>query len=531
MMNPESDLPATPSILIVDDDPDICMALTDLLLHEGYRVEAVGTGTQAIELARQQRYHGTLLDIGLPDVDGLTVLKSLLVQNPTLPVIVLTAFGKSENAVEALKRGAFAYLMKPYNGEELKATLRRALGVHALALRVEHAQSALLDSEERFRSVVESAPDAIILADRQGIIISWNKAAQTLFLYTREEIVGKPLTLIMPSRYRLAHEQGLERMRATGQSRVIGETLELHGLRKDNTEFPLELDLGTWTTQAGTFFSGIIRDITERKLAEESLRASMERFDLAIRGSREGLWDARIVAEDPFNPRNSIFYSTRFKELLGYQDHEFEGVIGSWASQLHPEDQALVFAALRDHLERSIPYEIEYRMFTKQGECRWFAARGQALWDETGRPVRMSGSFNDITRRKLAEEALRESQERFRQLAENIREVFWLTDPAKMQMLYISPGYEEIWGRTCESLYAEPKSWLDAIHPGDRARVLEAALTKQVLGTYDEEYRIVRPDGSIRWIRDRAFPIRDQAGTVYRLAGVADDITERRQGT
>lgn len=134
-----------------------------------------------------------------------------------------------------------------------------------------------------------------------------------------------------------------------------------------------------------------------------------------------------------------------------------------------------------------------------------------------------------LSRLKQAEESLRESQERFRQLAENIREVFWLTDPVKNQMIYISPGYEQVWGRTCQSLYASPRSWLEAIHPDDRERVLEAALTKQVRGQYDEEYRIVRPDGSIRWIRDRAFPIRDHGGMIYRIAGLAADITEHKQ--
>jgi PAS domain S-box-containing protein len=125
--------------------------------------------------------------------------------------------------------------------------------------------------------------------------------------------------------------------------------------------------------------------------------------------------------------------------------------------------------------------------------------------------------------------ALGEREERFRQLAENIQEVFWLTDPAKNQMLYISPGYEKIWGRTCASLYAEPRNWLEAIHPEDRQRVLQEALTRQVEGTYDEEYRIVRLDSSLRWIRDRAFPVRNAAGQVYRIAGVAEDITKHKE--
>jgi two-component system, cell cycle sensor histidine kinase and response regulator CckA len=131
--------------------------------------------------------------------------------------------------------------------------------------------------------------------------------------------------------------------------------------------------------------------------------------------------------------------------------------------------------------------------------------------------------------RKQAETALRESEEKFRQLAENINEVFWITDPAKNRMLYISPAYEKIWGRSCASLYQSPRSWLDAIHPEDRPRIVEAATTKQPRGEYDETYRILRPDGSVRWIHDRAFPIRNPAGEVYRVVGTAEDVTEHRQ--
>jgi PAS domain S-box-containing protein len=129
----------------------------------------------------------------------------------------------------------------------------------------------------------------------------------------------------------------------------------------------------------------------------------------------------------------------------------------------------------------------------------------------------------------LQNEALRESEARFRQLAESIHEVFWMTDVEKRQMLYISPAYEEIWGRTCASLLAAPLDWMEALHPDDRDRVVQAVLHKQARGAYDEQYRILRPDGSLRWIHDRAFCVRDETGAVYRLAGVAEDVTIRRQ--
>jgi two-component system cell cycle sensor histidine kinase/response regulator CckA len=129
---------------------------------------------------------------------------------------------------------------------------------------------------------------------------------------------------------------------------------------------------------------------------------------------------------------------------------------------------------------------------------------------------------------KQAERILHESEERFRQLAENINEVFWLTDPTRKEFLYVSPAYESIWGRTCKSLFERPDSFFDAIHPDDRSRVLDTFRAANGV-SYELEYRIVRPDGAVRWIRDRAFPVCDSAGGTMRIAGVAEEVTEKRQ--
>ena len=136
-------------------------------------------------------------------------------------------------------------------------------------------------------------------------------------------------------------------------------------------------------------------------------------------------------------------------------------------------------------------------------------------------------TFSDVTSRIQAEQHLKESETRFRQIAENVREVLWVTDPAKSQMLYISPAYERVWGRSVESLLENPMSFVEAIHPEDRRHVI-AAFPKQLTGEYDEVYRIVRPDGGVRWVRDRAFPVKDGKGEVYRVTGIATDITDTK---
>ncbi|MBO0784214.1 MAG: PAS domain S-box protein, partial [Ktedonobacteraceae bacterium] len=126
------------------------------------------------------------------------------------------------------------------------------------------AEGRLRESEARYRIVAESANDAIVSADSEGRIISWNGAAQDMFQFTEDEALGQPLTMIIPERHRQAHQQGWERYRRTGTQYIMGRVVEFHGLRKDGSEFPVELSLSSWKTESGALFSGIIRDITER---------------------------------------------------------------------------------------------------------------------------------------------------------------------------------------------------------------------------------------------------------------------------
>lgn len=145
----------------------------------------------------------------------------------------------------------------------------------------------------------------------------------------------------------------------------------------------------------------------------------------------------------------------------------------------------------------------------------------------SGRPATL-GVAADITELKTTGDSLRDSELNFRQMAENIRDIFWLTDWSERKVLYVSPAYERIWGSPGQSLLDDPRNWVRAIHSDDQARVTDAFEQNTMAGKYDIEYRIVTPDGQTRWIHDRAFPIQDEDGKVYRVAGVSEDITERK---
>ena len=496
-----------PQILLVDDDPDICLALHDFLTHEGYGVHVVRTGQEAIERAQSQRFDAVLLDLGLPDQDGLVVLQTLHKMDHKLPIIVLTAFTTTEKTVESLNQGSFAYLTKPYNRNEVKAVLERAIGMRHLAAKAERTEHALTESEGRFRALLRSAADAIICADANGHILSWNRAAERMFGYTEEELLGQPLLVIMPLRHRDDHRARLEAFRRTGEPAVIDRTIEVDGVRRDGSEFPIELSIGTWETQDGPCFSAIVRDMTDRKRVEETLRRQQIEQQALL-----DLIPAMVWYKDD---RNRIIRTNRLAaESI---DKTVAEVEGRSTYDLYPDeaeryyqDDLEVIRCGRPKLGIIEPYQ------TPSGKKRWVQTDKVPYRDPDGNIIGVL----------VFAQHMREHYRLLRALAEHIDEVFSLVTPDNGRILYISPVYETVWGRSCDSLYAAPLSWLDAVHADDEARVRTAVQARSGGEPYEIDYRIVRPDGAIRRIRDRAVPVRDETGTVRQIAGIATDVTE-----
>jgi PAS domain S-box-containing protein len=216
------------------------------------------------------------------------------------------------------------------------------------------------------------------------------------------------------------------------------------------------------------------------------------------------------------------------ERLFGYSAEE---VCGRHISFVYPDEErdlveGRVIAPLREMGE----HQLEVRMRKKGGEDFYAHLSLSLLRDASGAPAGMIGYSADITEARQARMALRESEERFRQMAESIQEIFWLTDAAASRLLYVSPACERTWGRTSATLCGTPASaMLDFIHAEDRDRVLAVLRSIQEGKEFSEEFRIVRPDGSVRWVWDRGFPVRDEFGRVWRFAGITQDITERKQ--
>lgn len=250
---------------------------------------------------------------------------------------------------------------------------------------------------------------------------------------------------------------------------------------------------------------------------------------LALQARRyRRLFDQRLVGiyrSDPGPGGKIIACNQAIADMFGFDAPE--QMVGVRADAFYRGGVEDREAAMEELAESRVLVEYELALRRRDGSPIWVLAHSRLVDDpEEGRVI--EGIFVDVTERVRARRALRERERRFRELAEHIEEVFWLTTAEKGEMLYVNPVYEEVWGRSREGLYENPVEWLEAIHPEDRDRV-EAALPEQAEGTYEEEYRIVRPDGEVRWIRDRAFPIEDDDGEVRRIGGIAEDITERKQ--
>lgn len=289
----------TPIRVLLIEDQESDYLLTRRMLSsceiQSFDVQWANSWEAGIEAIRRGSHDVCLLDFRLGSGDGLELLKESRSIGCTAPVILLTGISDHRLDLEAMEIGAADFLVKDkLTPELLERSIRYAIAQAFAMDELRRHRDEIRASELRFRSVVQSASDAIILSDENAKILFWNSAAESIFGYNEEEILGKPIELLVPEPYRLRHRAGFERFRTTGRSQIIGHTVELQGLRKDGSLFPLELSLAAWTNGNGPMFTAIIRDISERKRSQELVgakeaaeEASREKSDFVARMSHE----------------------------------------------------------------------------------------------------------------------------------------------------------------------------------------------------------------------------------------------------
>jgi PAS domain S-box-containing protein len=264
------------------------------------------------------------------------------------------------------------------------------------------------------------------------------------------------------------------------------------------------------------------REIAKQQLGEQKLREREQELRLALSSSNAGLWFWDLHS-------NQMNWSDENYQVFGYQPGDINPSYELWADCLYSEDRERVERELEDAIRENQSFKTECRIVWPNDEIHRILINGQPEYTIAGRPFRMSGISIDITELRATEEALYESEERFRQIAENIDAVLWIRDTQTSQIEFISSGIERLWGISAENLMNNTEYWSDYIHVEDREQARKLAEERFLTGNLDQEYRIVTPDGSLRWVRDRAFAVKDRSGNVRRIVGFTVDTTERKQ--
>jgi PAS domain S-box-containing protein len=481
-------------------------------------------GAWTVELPGfEQTWSGEICAIyEVPPGSNPTVEESLNYYAPEFRETIKTAF-------EACVRYG-----TPYDVElQLTSAMGRSVWVRAIGEAerdskgsIRRVQGALQDISERkkaieglerqqaeMRVLFDLIPAMIWFKDSDDVILRVNQQAAAATGKTVEEIEGSPTVEVYgqeSAKYRL---DDMEVIRSGTSKLGIIEQVRISG----GKEVWVRTDKVPVRDKDGKVVGVVVvaNNITATKLRDDNIRnlaSIVENTGDAIIGRT---LDGNVSS---WNPAAETMFGYKASEIIGQPL-----TILFPPDRYHEEDEILASFGGGE-----IARKYDTVRVRKNGQLFDASVTISPIKDSDDRIVGVSRILRDITDRKRATEALRESETRFRELAENIDDVFWIADPEETKKIYISPAYERIWGLTCQSAYERPENWIKSIRPEDRDRVLLALEVKTRKGTYDVEYRINRPDGTERWIRDRAYPVRDAAGTVKRWVGVAEDMTEYR---
>lgn len=388
------------------------------------------------------------------------------------------------------------------------------------------AEIALIDGEERSSGVLRTAVDAIITMDEDRIIESFNPAAEEMFGFGAEEVIGKNMSILMPPPYRDEHDDYVRNYVETGERKIIGIGREIVAQRKNGSTFPIEISVGEMRLTKGRVFTGIIRDITRRKEAHKKIRWNEEKYRSLVVASATTVWSTGADGE----------FETPQASWEAYTGQPWKEHRGWGRSKMYQADD---FERIRLHWREALKAPEEHRLY--QDNCRlWSAASAEyrycevrvvPVFNDDGAVVEWIGTTRDVHEKWMAEEKVRENEERLSLAFEASNDCLWDYDMVARQLVWNGP-FEKIFAEGDDINAGDPVDWWTMRnHPDDRERVrsgFESAAADCGTVRWQGESRFLMTDGKYATILTRSMFVRDDDGHAVRSIGILQDISKQR---
>jgi protein-histidine pros-kinase len=514
-------------LVLIDDAADLRL-LVRVALERDRRFHVVaegGTGRAAIDLARRHRPKLLLLDVSMPEMDGLTALPLIREASPETQVVMFSGFHALGLAPAAMELGAVGYIDKSLPIVQLAERLADLVGLDepappppASPPPVGPEGQGVLDQHlERFRMAFDSAALPMASLTLAGSIVRPNGAFCELAGTDASELIGMPLAHLVPESERSPLREKLAEL-ASGESTQF--VLEHPVSRPDGTTRWVAATVGAVQDSAGNalYLFGQLADITERRKADEALKESEARYRMIVETAREGIW---TIDED----FKISFVNARLAEMLGYPVDELIG-----ADLVQFVQAAGVSAG--EGLDGDDPYvsarRNDFRLLRKDGSTMWALVESVPMRDDAGNYQGALAMVTDITERRLGDEALRERERQLAEAQQIARLGSWEWDIPANVVTWSEELYR-IYGLDGEEFSSTYEGFLERVHPDDRELVHGAVTRAYRDGTpLGFEHRLVKPSGEVRWLRAEGRTTMGDGGVAVRMAGTAQDVTERR---
>jgi len=540
----EQSTPSKGNILVVDDTPANLNILIKMLSKQGYKVQPVPNGKLALKAVESTRPDLILLDILMPQIDGYKVCSELKASPRTkdIPIIFISVLDEVFDKVKAFAVGGVDYITQPFQAEEVLARIEQQLRIQRLSNQLTEQNARLCEeieerkqveeklkaSEKRYRQLFEGSVDGIVIKDIKGRFIDCNTSYQTMLGYSLEELKQKKFWEITPVRW---HAWEAEIIDKQILERGYSDTFEKEYIRKDGTVFPVELTAYCQKNDSGQpeMLWAVVRDISHRKQAEKErsqLIASLKKSEASLaeaqRVAHVGSWEFDVLTGE-------ITYSQEKFRIFGLDQSQGEPTFAELIELIHPDDRALFQQNIGRALTDGTPYEFDFRIMRPDGQLRHLDCRGEPVFNEQGQVIQLFGTVLDITDRKLAEEALRTSETRYRELVESQDRVLvcrWYPDTT---LTFVNQSYSRFFGKSSQELLG--KQYLELL-PDHKSQELIRSATQSLLNNLrpeTTEHSMVSSTGEERWYRWTDQPILDQEGRLIELQSFGIDITESKR--